>query len=81
MDLLFHFSHIAVREHRVDQIFLVGRVGAEALQDRAAVVGQLQQVGGDGGRIVGDDEQRLFLVLLVKGVDHLGVAELEYDGI
>ena len=45
------------------------------------MVGQLHQIRGYGSRIVCDDEQRLFLVFLIKRVDHLRVAELVDDGV
>jgi len=65
-DLFPNLPHIAVGKHRVDQVLFMGAVKAHAFKDRAAVMGQLQDVSGNGCRILGDDQQGLFMVFFIK---------------
>ena len=44
----------------------MGAVKAHAFKDRAAVMGQLQDVSGNGCRILGDDQQGLFYGIFYK---------------
>ena len=67
-DLFPNLPHIAVGKHRVDQVLFMGAVKAHAFKDRAAVMGQLQDVSGNGCRILGDDHVVKILDIIVIAV-------------
>ena len=56
-------------------------VASDSLKKRSVVVCIFPDLFVDLVRFCSDDEQRLFLVTLVQGMQDLGGSKLEYDGI
>ncbi len=81
-DLFPNLPHIAVGKHCVDQVLFMGAVKAHAFKDRAAVMGQLQDVSvflknmknyppGNTGSCGFNHSLRLFQRLDVEISDHV----------